>query len=613
MSIAEQATAAVAKQRAASAAIASAAVAPAPEEALIELNPIEQFFETAVQGWNVDLLSYFSKRNTTADGVPPAEPPPPFSPPETVTFSYTGDETAPVGARVAPSLSASKTGQVVRPGESIRAVRVVVKDGLPFAVLPSGLGYVCLLHPRTGAHLITKGGADPAANAAVSAATLASSAARAAVSTTPSSGLEVMAASALVSAGSAVAGVVAAAGARQGQGLLEGVDVKEVTRGCFAVAAEVESSKQGRESTLTQLSFLQTEAEVRVRDLEAAMGEQSALWGACLDGTGHRATPRLVTHVTKAQALARRELQTAVNLRHGIRSAVDLANGSPTSPPGNNAAATWQPHVTTREQRSGNGGGGDNGVVDDAAAASVNSLVAAASAVAAEDAAAQATLVAEQAATREALVEAAAAGAAAQEVAQKVAEARRALEAFALSQSASAEPWSQSSLKLELTRAVEAMKQGEAGAVALAASASEKRAMLLGKGVAQPPNEIANATTGTTPNGGDGGAQIIKTIGGTNSHNKKTLEPDVLSTSQSPLSLASAELMGDIGDNDSNSGGGTRSTTSEKSAALNSTSEAAAMGRKTRRKHVEEALTKSAVAGTNALYYKSDSDAEGGF
>jgi len=599
MSIAEQATAAVAKQRAASAAIASAAVAPAPEEALIELNPIEQFFETAVQGWNVDLLSYFSKRNTTADGVPPAEPPPPFSPPETVTFSYTGDETAPVGARVAPSLSASKTGQVVRPGESIRAVRVVVKDGLPFAVLPSGLGYVCLLHPRTGAHLITKGGADPAANAAVSAATLASSAARAAVSTTPSSGLEVMAASALVSAGSAVAGVVAAAGARQGQGLLEGVDVKEVTRGCFAVAAEVESSKQGRESTLTQLSFLQTEAEVRVRDLEAAMGEQSALWGACLDDTGHRATPRLVTHVTKAQALARRELQTAVNLRHGIRSAVDLANGSPTSPPENNAAATVEA-VTTESSTT-------------PAAASVNSLVAAASAVAAEDAAAQATLVAEQAATREALVEAEAAGAAAQEVAQKVAEARRALEAFALSQSASAEPWSQSSLKLELTRAVEAMKQGEAGAVALAASASEKRAMLLGKGVAQPPNEIANATTGTTPNGGDGGAQIIKTIGGTNSHNKKTLEPDVLSTSQSPLSLASAELMGDIGDNDSNSGGGTRSTTSEKSAALNSTSEAAAMGRKTRRKHVEEALTKSAVAGTNALYYKSDSDAEGGF
>jgi len=599
MSIAEQATAAVAKQRAASAAIASAAVAPAPEEALIELNPIEQFFETAVQGWNVDLLSYFSKRNTTADGVPPAEPPPPFSPPETVTFSYTGDETAPVGARVAPSLSASKTGQVVRPGESIRAVRVVVKDGLPFAVLPSGLGYVCLLHPRTGAHLITKGGADPAANAAVSAATLASSAARAAVSTTPSSGLEVMAASALVSAGSAVAGLVAAAGARQGQGLLEGVDVKEVTRGCFAVAAEVESSKQGRESTLTQLSFLQTEAEVRVRDLEAAMGEQSALWGACLDGTGHRATPRLVTHVTKAQALARRELQTAVNLRHGIRSAVDLANGSPTSPPGNNAAATVEA-VTTESSTT-------------PAAASVNSLVAAASAVAAEDAAAQATLVAEQAATREALVEAEAAGAAAQEVARKVAEARRALEAFALSQSASAEPWSQSSLKLELTRAVEAMKQGEAGAVALAASASEKRAMLLGKGVAQPPNEIANATTGTTPNGGDGGAQIIKTIGGTNSHNKKTLEPDVLSTSQSPLSLASAELMGDIGDNDSNSGGGTRSTTSEKSAALNSTSEAAAMGRKTRRKHVEEALTKSAVAGTNALYYKSDSDAEGGF
>ena len=76
------------------------------------------------------------------------------------------------------------------------------------------------------------------------------------------SGLEGLAVSALISVGSAMAGVVGGGHVPGRNLLLEGPDVKEVTRGCFAVAAEAESSKQARQSTLVQLSFLKAESEV---------------------------------------------------------------------------------------------------------------------------------------------------------------------------------------------------------------------------------------------------------------------------------------------------------------------------------------------------------------
>jgi hypothetical protein len=41
-----------------------------------------------------------------------------------------------VGVRSAAKLSAPKTGQVIAPGEVFSVVRVVTKEGVPFAVLP---------------------------------------------------------------------------------------------------------------------------------------------------------------------------------------------------------------------------------------------------------------------------------------------------------------------------------------------------------------------------------------------------------------------------------------------------------------------------------------------
>jgi hypothetical protein len=94
-----------------------------------------------VHGWEVGLLSMFTPSHVDKDVSPslPKRNPKNETPQQgfPATYVYTGNETAPVGVRESPSLTAPKTGQVVKPGGSIKAVRVVTTDGIPFAVLPS--------------------------------------------------------------------------------------------------------------------------------------------------------------------------------------------------------------------------------------------------------------------------------------------------------------------------------------------------------------------------------------------------------------------------------------------------------------------------------------------
>lgn len=327
---------------------------------------------------------------------------------------------------------------------------------------------------------------------------------------------------------------------------------------------------------------------MQTRDLEAAIKQQQPLWASCLDTANH-APPRLVTHVENVQASVTEELKAAQRLCGGIRNAVDQAHSLPAP---NSLAAT----VTA----AAGGALTSTGSLD---AAKVDALVAAASAIAAEDAAAQATLVATEAAAREALVDAAVTEAEALEIARQVREARIALDILVAEGHSSsgtstsspttmqaAVPQEQTALSrahiLVLQRVVTGLQETHSNAKALAVKAGEKRKEVLAGNVKKNQDSTRGTST-IVDTRGDAAVSVVA-ISAVNTGS-------VVEPSAAPPSPKAADV-----------GSETLKTAAESSLA-NSAS------RKQRRKHVEEALSKSAEAGTSAVHYKSDSDAEGGF